>query len=45
LKCTPELATSQTGNPIEKDCNELELIAKAAEAIADGDLVDTMIHG
>ncbi|KAK4516373.1 uncharacterized protein ATC70_011344 [Mucor velutinosus] len=45
LKSTPELATSQTGNPKERDCNEMDLIAKAADAIADGDLVDTMIHG
>ncbi|CEP16995.1 hypothetical protein [Parasitella parasitica] len=45
LKCTPELAVSKSGNPIERDCNEMDLIAKAAEAIADGDLVDTMIHG
>ncbi|GAN09055.1 DNA replication factor C, large subunit [Mucor ambiguus] len=45
LKSTPELATSKTGNPKERDCNEMELIAKAADAIADGDLVDTMIHG
>lgn len=45
LKSTPELAASPTGNPKERECNEMELIAKAADAIADGDLVDTMIHG
>ncbi|OAD03233.1 hypothetical protein MUCCIDRAFT_110087 [Mucor lusitanicus CBS 277.49] len=45
LKSTPELAASGSGNPAERDCNEMELIAKAADAIADGDLVDTMIHG
>jgi replication factor C subunit 1 len=36
---------STTGSAKEIACNEMELIAKAAEAIADGDLVDSMIHG
>ncbi|RCI04017.1 hypothetical protein CU098_011383 [Rhizopus stolonifer] len=45
LKCSPERARSETGNPNEIACNEMDLFAQAAEAIADGDLVDTMIHG
>ncbi|KAI8348834.1 replication factor RFC1 C terminal domain-containing protein [Choanephora cucurbitarum] len=45
LKCLPELARSETGNPKETACNEMDLFAKASEAIADGDLVDAMIHG
>ncbi|KAI7908090.1 replication factor RFC1 C terminal domain-containing protein [Cokeromyces recurvatus] len=45
LKCVPEKAASRTGNATETDCNHMDLIAKAANAMADGDLVDTMIHG
>ncbi|KAI9361124.1 replication factor RFC1 C terminal domain-containing protein [Pilaira anomala] len=45
LKCKPERARTPTGNPIEEACNEMELMSQAADAIADGDLVDSMIHG
>ncbi|KAI8390302.1 hypothetical protein BD560DRAFT_319403 [Blakeslea trispora] len=45
LKCSPELARSESGNPKETACNEMDLFAKASEAIADGDLTDAMIHG
>ncbi|ORE17800.1 DNA replication factor C, large subunit [Rhizopus microsporus] len=46
-KVKPQKASlmSTTGSAKEIACNEMELIAKAAEAIADGDLVDSMIHG
>lgn len=45
LKCKPERARSESGNPREEACNEMDLIAKAADAMGDGDLVDSMIHG
>lgn len=45
MKCKPERARTPTGNPIEEACNEMELMSQAADAIADGDLVDSMIHG
>ena len=34
-----------TGHPTEVASLEMEMAAKAAEAIADGDLVNSMIHG
>jgi replication factor C subunit 1 len=42
---TPERARAPDGNPRVEACNEMDLTAKAAEAMADGDLVDSMIHG
>ncbi|KAI7887255.1 replication factor RFC1 C terminal domain-containing protein [Mucor mucedo] len=45
LKCKPERARARSGNPIEEACNEMDLIAKAADAMADGDVVDSLIHG
>ncbi|KAI9260071.1 replication factor RFC1 C terminal domain-containing protein [Helicostylum pulchrum] len=45
LRCKPERARSITGNPIEEACNEMDLMSHAADAMADGDLVDSMIHG
>ncbi|KAI9483454.1 MAG: replication factor RFC1 C terminal domain-containing protein [Benjaminiella poitrasii] len=45
LKCVPEKANYNAKNNTEVSCNQMDLIAKAADAIADGDLVDTMIHG
>ncbi|KAG0184874.1 hypothetical protein DFQ28_010294 [Apophysomyces sp. BC1034] len=46
-KCKPEKASrlAKTGSSQEIACREMELAAKAAEAIADGDLMDTKIHG
>lgn len=46
-KYSPDNATSMAkrGTPAEIACNEMRLIADAAEAIADGDLVDAAIHG
>ncbi|ORX49128.1 DNA replication factor C, large subunit [Hesseltinella vesiculosa] len=34
---------NKSGSPKERDCLEMDLIAKAADAMADGDLVDTRI--
>lgn len=36
---------SKTGSPIEHEANKLGLIAEAADAMADGDIVDSHIHG
>ena len=36
---------ARSGRQTEIDCNHMALLAKASEAIADGDLVDSMIHG
>jgi hypothetical protein len=35
----------KTGNPQEKAVLELELLAKASEAIAEGDYISAQIHG
>ncbi|KAI8384543.1 replication factor RFC1 C terminal domain-containing protein [Radiomyces spectabilis] len=47
LRSTPEKAAqmSKSGSPRDIGCYTMELASKAAEAMADGDLVDTMIHG
>ncbi|KAG0747208.1 hypothetical protein G6F62_002034 [Rhizopus arrhizus] len=47
LKTKPSKATQlcKSGSQKEIECIEMELAAQAAEAIADGDLVDSMIHG
>lgn len=45
LKSSPTKANIDTHSAKEKECKELDLLAQAAEAIADGDLVDSMIHG
>lgn len=46
-KCIPDKPTrlAKTGSPREIACLEMKLFAEAAESIADGDLVDTAIHG
>lgn len=36
---------SETGDPKEAEDYQMQLIAEAAEAMADGDLVDAKIHG
>ncbi|KAI9303666.1 replication factor RFC1 C terminal domain-containing protein [Cunninghamella echinulata] len=45
-KSSPAKASkwNKSGNPRESACLEIELMAKAANAIADGDLVDRRIH-
>ncbi|KAI9269006.1 replication factor RFC1 C terminal domain-containing protein [Phascolomyces articulosus] len=45
LSVIPAKAEAKTGNPFETEQNEIGLFAKAAESIADGDLVDSQIHG
>lgn len=41
----PDRARTPDGNPRLEAINEMDLIAKAANSMADGDLVDSMIHG
>ncbi|KAI8142314.1 replication factor RFC1 C terminal domain-containing protein [Fennellomyces sp. T-0311] len=45
LKCTPAKASQAFADPNERAADEMALVAKAAEAIADGDLVDNQIFG
>ncbi|KAI7885021.1 DNA replication factor C, large subunit, partial [Lichtheimia hyalospora FSU 10163] len=47
LRVNPEKARimSKTGNPKEEQVNAMRMAAKAADAMADGDLVDSKIHG
>ncbi|KAI9495659.1 replication factor RFC1 C terminal domain-containing protein [Zychaea mexicana] len=45
LRVTPAKAEAPSGDPNERARNEMRLMAKAAEAFADGDLVDRQIHG
>ncbi|KAI7869664.1 replication factor RFC1 C terminal domain-containing protein [Spinellus fusiger] len=47
LKVKPEQVSQRSTNSSirNEECTQLELTAKAADAIADGDLVDAIIHG
>ncbi|KAI9281040.1 replication factor RFC1 C terminal domain-containing protein, partial [Sporodiniella umbellata] len=45
VKSSKPSQMTQSGNPREIACTEMDLLAKSAEAVADGDLVDRMIHG
>lgn len=47
LRVNPEKAQimSKTGDPKEQQVNAMRMAAKAADAMADGDIVDSKIHG